>query len=102
MSTAKFQTEFTFAAAFAEELCRSTRKKTFREREASIIQILEKREEEGGKEFDLVALFNALGEICALVEQPVVLMVDEIDSASNNQIFLDFLAQLRDGYLERE
>ena len=36
------------------------------------------------------------------MEQPVVLMVDEIDSASNNQIFLDFLAQLRDGYLERE
>lgn len=26
----------------------------------------------------------------------------EVDSASNNQVFLDFLAQLRSGYLERD
>ncbi|MBP1591220.1 MAG: 9-O-acetyl-N-acetylneuraminate esterase, partial [Oscillospiraceae bacterium] len=32
---------------------------------------------------------------------PVVLMIDEVDSASNNQVFLDFLAQLRDGYISR-
>ena len=33
---------------------------------------------------------------------PVVLMIDEVDSATNNQVFLDFLAQLRDGYISRE
>ena len=31
-----------------------------------------------------------------------VLMIDEVDSASNNQVFLDFLAQLRNYYLERD
>lgn len=29
-------------------------------------------------------------------------MIDEVDSASNNQIFLDFLAQLQNCYLERK
>ena len=29
-------------------------------------------------------------------------MVDEVDSASNNQVFVDFLAQLRSHYLERK
>lgn len=32
---------------------------------------------------------------CKSSPKPVVLMIDEVDSASNNQAFLDFLAQLR-------
>ena len=35
-------------------------------------------------------------------EKPVVLIVDEIDVAANNQVFLDFLAQLRAAYLDSE
>ncbi len=31
-----------------------------------------------------------------------MLMIDEVDSASNNQVFIDFLAQLRVYYLNRE
>ncbi len=29
-------------------------------------------------------------------------MIDEVDQASNNQVFLDFLGQLREYYLGRE
>jgi hypothetical protein len=29
-------------------------------------------------------------------------MVEEVDSASNNQVFLDFLAQLRGYYIHRD
>ena len=29
-------------------------------------------------------------------------MIDEVDSAANNQVFIDFLAQLRAQYLDRE
>ncbi len=36
------------------------------------------------------------------VPKPIVLMIDEVDSASNNQVFIDFLAQLRGYYLDRE
>ena len=35
-------------------------------------------------------------------EKSIVLIIDEVDSATNNQVFLDFLAQLRSLYLKRE
>jgi hypothetical protein len=35
-------------------------------------------------------------------EKPVVLIIDEVDSATNNQVFIDFLGLLRDGYIARE
>ena len=39
---------------------------------------------------------------CSVSKNPVVLIIDEVDSAANNQVFLDFLAQLRDGYISRD
>lgn len=39
--------------------------------------------------------------MCRQSFRPVVLMVNEVDSASNNQVFIDFLAQLRGYYLAR-
>ncbi|MBQ9662358.1 MAG: AAA-like domain-containing protein [Oscillospiraceae bacterium] len=39
---------------------------------------------------------------CKKADKPVVLLIDEVDSATNNQVFLDFLAQLREGYINRD
>lgn len=50
----------------------------------------------------LKELFTCLSKMCANALKPVVLMIDEVDSASNNQVFIDFLAQLRSYYLARE
>lgn len=47
-------------------------------------------------------LFVFLSRLCASAEKPVVLIIDEVDSATNNQVFLDFLAQLRGYYLARK
>ncbi len=47
-------------------------------------------------------LFECLSSLCDTSSRPVILIIDEVDSASNNQVFLDFLAQLRGYYLERE
>lgn len=52
--------------------------------------------------FTLFELFGHLNEICGVSEQPVVLMIDEVDSASDYQVFLDFLSQLRADYLDRK
>lgn len=46
-------------------------------------------------------LFMFLSRLCKTSEKPVVLMIDEVDSATNNQVFLDFLSQLRGYYLAR-
>jgi hypothetical protein len=41
-----------------------------------------------------------LTELIIRVEKKVVLIIDEIDKSSNNQLFLDFLGMLRDKYLK--
>jgi hypothetical protein len=40
-------------------------------------------------------------EWCDVSERKVVLIIDEVDTAANNQVFLDFLAGLRDSYIDR-
>lgn len=52
--------------------------------------------------FRLKQLFELLSDICSVSSRPLVLLIDEVDSASNNQVFLDFLAQLRAYYIDRE
>lgn len=52
--------------------------------------------------FSMKELFEGISDICAASNKPIVLMIDEVDSASNNQVFLDFLAQLRAGYIDRD
>ncbi len=39
--------------------------------------------------------------LCSATGRQVVLMIDEVDKSSNNQLFLDFLALLRTKYLDR-
>ena len=47
-------------------------------------------------------LYDAFIEWCAEAVKPVILLIDEVDTASNHQVFLDFLSQLREGYLSRD
>lgn len=47
-------------------------------------------------------MFLRLSRICADASKPVVLMIDEVDSASSSLVFLDFLSMLRAYYLDRE
>ncbi len=51
---------------------------------------------------NLKELFFGLSKMCAKAKKPIVLMIDEVDSASNNQVFIDFLAQLRMYYINRD
>ena len=62
-----------------------------------LIQLVEKKENR-----NLMELFICLSRMCAKAQKPIVLMIDEVDSASNNQVFIDFLAQLRSYYLKRD
>ena len=47
-------------------------------------------------------LFRTFFRWCRGSSNPIVLMIDEVDAATNNQVFLDFLAQLRDSYINRD
>ncbi|MBQ4409041.1 MAG: AAA-like domain-containing protein [Bacteroidales bacterium] len=52
--------------------------------------------------FNFDILSQKITEYCHLVEKKVVLMIDEVDKASNNEVFLRFLSMLRNLYLKRE
>ncbi len=65
--------------------------------EARLIAVFEKMEPSS-----LDDLSSVLSEFCDASEKPVVLMIDEVDKSSDNQLFLNFLGMLRNKYLERE
>lgn len=50
----------------------------------------------------MLELFIRLSAVCKEAQKPIVLIIDEVDSASNNQVFMDFLSQLRGYFLDRE
>lgn len=54
-----------------------------------------------GKTTDFRALSNLFSELCKGSQKPVVLLIDEVDQASNQTQFLAFLGMLRDKYLKR-
>ncbi|MFR6169689.1 MAG: hypothetical protein ACLUKE_16630 [Blautia wexlerae] len=62
----------------------------------------EKDADYANRYFSLKELFEGLSDICEAADRKIVLMIDEVDSAANNQVFIDFLAQLRAQYLDRE
>ncbi len=47
-------------------------------------------------------LDNLIFKYIDKLEKKVVLMIDEVDKSSNNQLFLSFIAMLRDKYLRRD
>lgn len=50
----------------------------------------------------LAVLFRCLSRWCGISPKKLVLLIDEVDSASNYPVFLDFLSQLRGYYLARD
>lgn len=98
MSHTKFKDEETFSAAFAKAFMFSMKSFSVFDELQSALQELKNG---AINRFDLVDMFMCLSEVCAAANKPIVLIIDEVDSASNNQVFLDFLAQLRGYYLQR-
>lgn len=104
LGAASFRTEnifsLTFARIFLRVLQRQKDENTDEYRR--LLDILEAAVLEKRQDFVLQELFEILSDICGASYKPMVLFVDEVDSASNNQVFLDFLAQLRVYYINRD
>jgi hypothetical protein len=50
----------------------------------------------------LKQLSQTITEIVKLLNRKLVILIDEVDKSSNNQLFLHFLGLLRDKYLDRD
>lgn len=49
----------------------------------------------------MLSLSGVISNICRNAEVPVILMIDEVDQASNHKVFIDFLGMLRSKFLKR-
>lgn len=104
ISNAKFAVEHQFVLTFAKLFLRSLKSNEPSENRKFQEEVLRLEEQVREKcaDFELPELFEHLSDICAASDKPIVLMIDEVDSATNNQVFLDFLAQLRAYYIDRD
>lgn len=86
MSYAKFKNENTFSVAFAKAFIRIIQNlETCITKEMEIqVKNLEKAIKENTADLELVELFQYISDICKVSDKPVVLVIDEIDSAANN------------------
>ena len=100
---AKFKDGNVFSIAFASSFFRALKmnRPVMNEEFEAALEALKKSAEVRNDFFTLKELFEELSDICAASYKPVVLMIDEVDSATNNQVFMDFLAQLRAQYIKR-
>lgn len=99
LSYKEFSTEALFVSAFVKALLWEVAGKDFVPTE--IKERLMEFTDSSNPITSLSEMFRCLSEWCAQSAKPIVLMIDEVDSAANNQVFVDFLAQLRGYYLKR-
>lgn len=102
MSAEEFENQHEFSAAFAEAVKQSLKRTEYHAELKDQLKEIDKKIEKFGERFRLIKLFSMLSDLCASAPKPLVLMIDEADQASNNQVFLDFLGQLRYYYMERD
>ena len=99
MSELDFKDENNFSISFAHIFVAALKK--IKTTDIKIAQTLLTQIDIWKERYGLVRLFQGISEICSSAKQKIVLVIDEVDSASNNQVFLDFLAQMRGYYLDR-
>ena len=99
MSRKDFSEEGAFVKAFSEAVLRKVSGE-----DAMPAQIRREFQELIGdsQQAALSRLFEILSTWCRISKIPIALVIDEEDSASNNQVFLDFLSQLRGYYIDRD
>ncbi len=104
ISNAKFEVENQFSITFSKLFLRGLSMNSLSDdyELQSAIQQLKQQVQEKRDDYELPELFERLTDICAASDKPIILMIDEVDSATNNQVFLDFLAQLRAYYINRD
>ena len=95
---------FSTEELFVQEFCRLiwNRRKVDTGIPEKILETIKKWKECEKPTVRLGEMFEVLSDWCADSEKGIVFIIDEVDSAANNQVFLDFLAQLREKYIARD
>lgn len=100
MSYQDFESEPAFVNGLAREIGRRIRQMD--DVPEKIKEALARFADTSRSDIRMAEIFDCFSDWCGQSEKPVVLMIDEVDTATNNQVFLDFLAQLRAAYLDSD
>lgn len=100
MSSLDFETESAFVNGLAREICKKIR------RMDGIPDVPQKRllgfADDKYAHARMAEIFDCFSDWCGQSDKPIVFIIDEVDTAANNRVFLDFLAQLRAAYLDHD
>lgn len=96
--------EYVNGSTFVRALTREINKRIRRTAEMpdNVKNRLHDLEDSGERRVRMAEMFACFSDWCEQSAKPVVMVIDEIDTAANNQVFLDFLAQLRAAYLDSD
>jgi hypothetical protein len=98
ISSADFRSEESFVKAFCRTVFMNFKGNIPEEVACQLRDYAERKEDRAV----LGELFMSFSRWCELSDKPVIMLIDEVDAATNNQVFLDFLAQLRNSYINRD
>ena len=91
-----FETAATSNVNFLKRL-----KREARNTETNVWEYLKSACPPGIKEMNNVDFSEVVEEICTISAKPVIVLIDEVDQAGNNEGFIKFLGGLRTMYLDR-
>ncbi len=100
ITDAVFEDECSFTKGMAQVLCDTRDSMEIPIADACYDQFMQLSHETN--KLVLNDLFRIFDKWCKDNEKGIVLMIDEVDSAACNQVFLDFLGKLRSCYLKRQ
>lgn len=101
MSSLDFENESAFVNALAREISRRIQRMGDVPDDTKM-KLLELAAGGTPHKTRLAEIFDCFCDWCGCSPKPIVLLIDEADTATNNQVFLDFLAQLRAAYLDND
>ncbi|MCQ2235039.1 MAG: ATP-binding protein [Paludibacteraceae bacterium] len=94
-----FENTATANAAFLRLLRRETRNAPDGDK---VKELLDEVAPRGLKSVDDFDFIDIVSELCELSSKPIVILIDEVDQAGNNEGFIKFLGGLRSMYLDRD
>ena len=86
--------------SFCKYFCTKIIDACVRENDKSVISFWQ--DAKNTQKFDFDLLSQKITDFCQKCGRKVVLTIDEVDKASNNEVFVRFLGMLRNLYLDRE
>jgi hypothetical protein len=95
LGSTEFSSSKEFCAAFLHLLERQAKSQ-------QLVELADFLRQAGAHTERFIALSGVITDLVDLAAKRVVLLVDEVDKSSNNQLFLDFLGLLRHKFLNRD